>query len=118
LETSDRRGKALWLLDLAPSQPESGNAPALGIEVHVSHRAAVVKCVGASRMSATCTRAACTTNVLFCHSGGLELLFGGVKTHELDLPAADKWTVGTLIPWMKDNLLRERPELFVKGHSV
>ncbi len=44
--------------------------------------------------------AACTSG---CHAGCCVLL---------------QWTVGLLIPWMKDNLLTERAELFVKGTSV
>lgn len=28
------------------------------------------------------------------------------------------WTVGRLLFWIKDNLLQERPELFIQGESV
>ena len=27
-------------------------------------------------------------------------------------------TIRTLLPWMKDNMLRERPELFLQGDTV
>uniref|UniRef100_A0A7S0RMH3 Ubiquitin-related modifier 1 homolog n=1 Tax=Chlamydomonas leiostraca TaxID=1034604 RepID=A0A7S0RMH3_9CHLO len=51
-------------------------------------------------------------------SGGLELLFGGKKVHEVALKDGSTWTVQQLIAHAKDNLLTERPELFVKGDSV
>ncbi|KAG2440456.1 hypothetical protein HYH02_010338 [Chlamydomonas schloesseri] len=54
-------------------------------------------------------------------SGGLELLFGNQKEHEVEVPLAEgkqELTAGQLIAWTRDNMLRERPELFVKGHSV
>jgi hypothetical protein len=101
------------------------------------------------------TSAACATLVLLSCSGGLELLFGNKKQHDLDLPegtaGADgssgkvrsvlaetrcqqqhylahapksmllmlpQWTVGALLPWLREKLLTERPELFMKGNSV
>lgn len=51
-------------------------------------------------------------------SGGAELLFGRVKQHNADLPDSRKWTVGDLLFWIKDNLLKERPELFIQGKTV
>lgn len=50
-------------------------------------------------------------------SGGLELLFGNQKEHSVDVPV-EGLTAGALIAWARDHLLRERPELFVKGNSV
>lgn len=54
-------------------------------------------------------------------SGGAELLFGKVKRHSLELEEADaeggKWTVRLLIAWIRDNLLKERPELFVQARQ-
>jgi ubiquitin related modifier 1 len=71
--------------------------------------------------------------------GGLDHLFGGVKVHEVDVavaPAATRGggdgataaaaaaaaagplTVAQLLPWARDHLLKERPELFMKGDSV
>ena len=51
-------------------------------------------------------------------SGGAELLFGGVKQHSVTLPepaaGAPPWTMERLLPWIKDNLLKERPELFIQ----
>lgn len=59
------------------------------------------------------------TSITIEFSGGAELLFGNVKKHEVILPACDKaWTIRNLLPWMKDNLLRERPELFIQGDTV
>ncbi|KAG2497899.1 hypothetical protein HYH03_004164 [Edaphochlamys debaryana] len=54
-------------------------------------------------------------------SGGLELLFGNQKECEVDVPVASgqqELTAGHLILWARDNMLQERPELFVKGNSV
>ncbi|CAF4540464.1 unnamed protein product, partial [Rotaria magnacalcarata] len=28
------------------------------------------------------------------------------------------WTIRTLLVWIRENLLRERPELFIQGDSV
>lgn len=65
--------------------------------------------------------------------GGLDHLFGGVKVHEVDVPASgdggdggdadanaqpSALTVARLLPWARDHLLKERPELFMKGDSV
>ncbi|XP_052746139.1 ubiquitin-related modifier 1 [Bicyclus anynana] len=59
--------------------------------------------------------------------GGAELLFDSIKSRTIELPAIDKyfpecqrekWTIKELLVWMKDNLLRERPELFLQGDSV
>ncbi|KAM3955024.1 ubiquitin-related modifier 1 [Aphomia sociella] len=59
--------------------------------------------------------------------GGAELLFDKIKKRDIELPALkkcypdcrnDKWTIRELLVWLKDNLLRERPELFVQGDSV
>ena len=52
-------------------------------------------------------------------SGGAELLFGKVKKHNVILPDANKpWTIKEFLFWIKDNLLQERPELFIQGQSV
>ncbi|XP_037303055.1 LOW QUALITY PROTEIN: ubiquitin-related modifier 1-like [Manduca sexta] len=59
--------------------------------------------------------------------GGAELLFDKIKKREVELPAVDKylpecekkgWTIRELLVWIKENLLRERPELFLQGESV
>eukprot|EP00164_Ancoracysta_twista_P002007 GFYU01002646.1.p2 GENE.GFYU01002646.1~~GFYU01002646.1.p2 ORF type:complete len:101 (+),score=49.35 GFYU01002646.1:49-351(+) len=54
-------------------------------------------------------------------SGGLELLFDKKKEVAVDAPADvedSKINMKTLIEWIKTNLLKERPELFVSGDSV
>jgi len=52
-------------------------------------------------------------------SGGAELLFDKIKKHSVKLAAkSEKWTIRSLLVWMKDNLLKERPELFLKDDSV
>ncbi|XP_012532405.1 ubiquitin-related modifier 1 isoform X2 [Monomorium pharaonis] len=49
--------------------------------------------------------------------GGAELLFDGKKRHEVDLPG-EEWTLNRLLHWLRDNLLTERPELFMQGDTV
>ncbi|XP_010796051.1 ubiquitin-related modifier 1 isoform X2 [Notothenia coriiceps] len=50
--------------------------------------------------------------------GGAELLFNGVKDHHVTLPSQpDPWDVKQLLVWIQQNLLKERPELFVQGDS-
>ncbi|XP_043235665.1 ubiquitin-related modifier 1-like isoform X2 [Amphibalanus amphitrite] len=55
-------------------------------------------------------------------SGGAELLFGNVKQHKVTLPERGDgdsvWTMEGLLPWLRDNLLKERPELFMQGETV
>lgn len=52
-------------------------------------------------------------------SGGAELLFGNQKKHEISLPVREtEWSIGDLLPWMRDNMLKERPELFLQDGSV
>lgn len=54
--------------------------------------------------------------------GGLELLFDSVKTHEVELKvedeATEELTVEKLLVWIRDNLLKERPEMFMRDKSV
>ncbi|XP_039309305.1 ubiquitin-related modifier 1 isoform X3 [Solenopsis invicta] len=49
--------------------------------------------------------------------GGAEFLFDGKKLHEVDLPGVE-WTLKQLLHWLRDNLLTERPELFMQGDTV
>ena len=53
-------------------------------------------------------------------SGGAELLFNKVKNHNIVLPESqdDPWTLRKLIKWISENLLQERPELFIQGDNV
>uniref|UniRef100_T1JNE3 Ubiquitin-related modifier 1 homolog n=1 Tax=Strigamia maritima TaxID=126957 RepID=T1JNE3_STRMM len=52
-------------------------------------------------------------------SGGAELLFDKVSKHDIVLPPRDEhWTIRRLLCWIKDNLLRERPELFMQDNNV
>ncbi|XP_058266962.1 ubiquitin-related modifier 1 isoform X2 [Hemibagrus wyckioides] len=51
--------------------------------------------------------------------GGAELLFNGVKDHRVTLPSqSEPWDMKQLLVWIQENLLKERPELFVQGDSV
>jgi ubiquitin related modifier 1 len=51
------------------------------------------------------------------HSGGLELLFNKIKKYDVELKE-DSITLKGLLQWMKDNLLKERPELFLQDTTV
>ncbi|PIK43540.1 putative ubiquitin-related modifier 1-like [Apostichopus japonicus] len=52
-------------------------------------------------------------------SGGAELLFDKVKEHEVKLSHDNNpWTIRKLLVWIKENLLKERPELFVQEDTV
>ncbi|XP_006154073.1 ubiquitin-related modifier 1 isoform X2 [Tupaia chinensis] len=54
-----------------------------------------------------------------CPKGGAELLFDGVKKHQVTLPGQEEpWDIRNLLVWIKKNLLKERPELFIQGDSV
>ncbi|KAK3589259.1 hypothetical protein CHS0354_008324 [Potamilus streckersoni] len=52
-------------------------------------------------------------------SGGAELLFDRQKRHDIDLPKQENpWRIQELLPWIRDNILKERPELFMQGNTV
>ncbi|XP_029424609.1 ubiquitin-related modifier 1 isoform X2 [Nannospalax galili] len=52
-------------------------------------------------------------------TGGAELLFDGIKKHQVTLPEQEgPWDIRNLLVWIKKNLLKERPELFIQGDSV
>eukprot|EP00331_Platyophrya_macrostoma_P028867 CAMPEP_0176458872 /NCGR_PEP_ID=MMETSP0127-20121128/32883_1 /TAXON_ID=938130 /ORGANISM="Platyophrya macrostoma, Strain WH" /LENGTH=97 /DNA_ID=CAMNT_0017849587 /DNA_START=32 /DNA_END=325 /DNA_ORIENTATION=- len=51
-------------------------------------------------------------------SGGLELLFDKQKTIALELEGEKVKNIHDLIFYMKDNLLKEKPELFITGDSL
>ncbi|XP_041983692.1 ubiquitin-related modifier 1 homolog [Aricia agestis] len=68
-----------------------------------------------------------TLKLQLLFGGGAELLFDKIKKRDIELPALQKyfpdsqretWTIKDLLVWIKDNLLRERPELFLQGDSV
>ncbi|XP_036385535.1 ubiquitin-related modifier 1 [Megalops cyprinoides] len=51
--------------------------------------------------------------------GGAELLFGGVKEHQVTLPSqSEPWDMKQLLAWIRANMLQERPELFAQGDTV
>jgi len=51
--------------------------------------------------------------------GGAELLFDRIKRHTVTLPDNDRtWSMRSLLAWMRDNMVRERPELFLQGETV
>ncbi|KAI3718165.1 hypothetical protein L6452_19019 [Arctium lappa] len=53
--------------------------------------------------------------------GGLELLCDSVKIHSVnvDLPSKEKkLTMKHLLAWVRSNLIKEMPEMFMKGDTV
>ncbi|XP_051893046.1 ubiquitin-related modifier 1 [Pristis pectinata] len=51
--------------------------------------------------------------------GGAELLFNGVKEQHVTLPnQSTPWDIRQLLMWIKTNLLKDRPELFIQGDTV
>ncbi|GAB6024257.1 Ubiquitin- modifier 1 [Chamberlinius hualienensis] len=57
-------------------------------------------------------------NITLEFGGGAELLFNKVKSHQIELDGNQEWTIEKLLQWIKENLLAERPELFLQGNSV
>lgn len=61
-------------------------------------------------------------NVTLEFGGGAELLFNKQKQHKVSLPekppSGDVWRIQELLYWVRDNLLAERPELFLKEGTV
>ncbi|EAL65635.1 hypothetical protein DDB_G0283737 [Dictyostelium discoideum AX4] len=51
-------------------------------------------------------------------SGGLELLFDKKKVHEIEFSDKNEIPLKDLILYMRDNLLKERSELFVVDDTV
>lgn len=51
-------------------------------------------------------------------SGGLELLFDKKTNLEIELPDNEKTTMKDLIQHLKQNYLKEKPDLFMQGESV
>ncbi|KAK3194919.1 hypothetical protein Dsin_026229 [Dipteronia sinensis] len=53
--------------------------------------------------------------------GGLELLCESVKIHKVNVDppnGAEKFIMKDLLSWVHTNLIKERPEMFMKGDSV
>ena len=58
--------------------------------------------------------------------GGLELLFSNTRTHRIIIPSTvpqgnkmgQPVDIGYLIHWLNDNLLKERPELFIENGTL
>ncbi|KAG8809424.1 hypothetical protein FRC17_003451 [Serendipita sp. 399] len=71
-----------------------------------------------------------TINLKIQFGGGAELLFGNIRSHNVSVPSVASATpsgskqserpadITFLIQWMKDNMLKEREELFVDGETV
>ena len=41
-----------------------------------------------------------------------------VKKQTVDLPDSGTWSLERLLAWIRDNLLKDRPELFMKDNTV
>ncbi|WMV11351.1 hypothetical protein MTR67_004736, partial [Solanum verrucosum] len=59
----------------------------------------------------------------FCvlQMGGLELLCDSVKSHNINVDPQDgeeQLTMKNLLSWVRTNVIKERPEMFMKGDSV
>ncbi len=50
-------------------------------------------------------------------NGGAELLFGNQKSHKVKVPPKVD-DISGLLRWIRENLLKERPELFLQDDSV
>eukprot|EP00291_Cryptomonas_curvata_P024623 CAMPEP_0172161772 /NCGR_PEP_ID=MMETSP1050-20130122/6305_1 /TAXON_ID=233186 /ORGANISM="Cryptomonas curvata, Strain CCAP979/52" /LENGTH=142 /DNA_ID=CAMNT_0012831695 /DNA_START=112 /DNA_END=537 /DNA_ORIENTATION=- len=65
-----------------------------------------------------------TVNVTLEFGGGLELLMGNVKEHKVRIDEGPSHvgqsgvTIKRVISWIKGNLIRERPDMFVAGETV
>ncbi|ETW77333.1 hypothetical protein HETIRDRAFT_125501 [Heterobasidion irregulare TC 32-1] len=63
-----------------------------------------------------------TLNIKIEFGGGLELLFSNQRSHRISLPAhrlaVQPANMDFLIQWLKENLLKERAELFVENDTV
>lgn len=59
-------------------------------------------------------------NLIIRFNGGAEGLFGGVKEHKIQLSNSTQscWTMRNLLVWLRDNLLQDKPEMFLQGSSV
>ncbi|CAO1413941.1 unnamed protein product [Diamesa serratosioi] len=51
-------------------------------------------------------------------SGGAEVLFKHIKKQTVTLDSSKTWKIRDFLVWLKDNLLTERPELFLQEDSV
>lgn len=56
--------------------------------------------------------------MIYFFSGGAEILFDNIKNRSLTLDSSRKWSLRDFLQYMKDNLLRERLDLFMQGDSV
>ncbi len=51
-------------------------------------------------------------------SGGLEILFDKVAKHEVELPDKKTIILKDFLKWIKENLVKERPDLFLQDDTV
>ncbi|PHT39886.1 Ubiquitin-related modifier 1 -like protein [Capsicum baccatum] len=59
--------------------------------------------------------------ILSKHRGGLELLCDSVKIHNINVDpqhGEKQLTMKNLLSWVRTNVIKERPEMFMKGDSV
>ena len=62
-----------------------------------------------------------TISVKIEFGGGLELLFANQRSYKVSIPAQDEGkpvNITFLMYWLRDNLLKEREELFIENGTV
>ena len=57
-------------------------------------------------------------NITLEFGGGAELLVNKQKQHQVTLAKDKEWRIQELLYWIRDNILAERPELFLKENTV
>ena len=57
-------------------------------------------------------------NITLEFGGGAELLVSKQKQHKVSLSEDKEWRIQELLYWIRDNILAERPELFLKENTV
>ncbi|KAB2600285.1 ubiquitin-related modifier 1-like protein 2 [Pyrus ussuriensis x Pyrus communis] len=50
--------------------------------------------------------------------GGLELLYNSVKIHNVNVEMQNGLTMKDLLSWIRTHMIKERPEMFMKGDTV
>lgn len=51
-------------------------------------------------------------------SGGLELICGREKVHQVEIPECKSMEMRRFLEFVKDNVVRERPDFFMQGDSI
>lgn len=61
-------------------------------------------------------------NITLEFRGGAELMFNHQKQHSITLPLPEEgeanWSMKSLLNWIKLNMIKENPDMFIQGASV